>query len=146
MSVRERLEQHRASPACSSCHAIMDPLGFALENFDAVGKWRGKGEDGVRIDSSGVLLDGTKVDGPASLRQALLNRPDQFAGTLAEKLLTYALGRGLDFNDAPAVRKIAAQAAADKYRFSSLVLGIVRSTPFQMKVKTAGEVSSSSAQ
>jgi hypothetical protein len=146
MSVRERLEAHRASPACSSCHAIMDPLGFALENFDAVGKWRGKGEDGVRIDSSGVLLDGTKVDGPSSLRQALLDRPDQFAGTLAEKLLTYALGRGLDYNDAPAVRKIAAQAAADQYRFSSLVLGIVRSTPFQMKVKTAGEVSSSSAQ
>jgi hypothetical protein len=146
MSVRERLEEHRKSPACASCHAIMDPIGFALENFDAVGKWRDKGEDGVRIDASGVLLDGTKVDGPASLRQALLDRPDQFAGTLAEKLLTYALGRGLDFNDAPAVRKIAAQAAADNYRFSSLVLGIVRSTPFQMKVKTAGEVSSGSAQ
>jgi hypothetical protein len=146
MSVRERLEEHRKSPACASCHAIMDPLGFALENFDAVGQWRNKGEDGVRIDSSGVLLDGAKVDGPASLRKALLDRPDQFAGTLAEKLLTYALGRGLDYNDAPAVRKIASQAATDQYRFSSLVLGIVRSTPFQMKVKTAGDVSSSSAQ
>jgi Protein of unknown function (DUF1592)/Protein of unknown function (DUF1588)/Protein of unknown function (DUF1585)/Protein of unknown function (DUF1587)/Protein of unknown function (DUF1595)/Planctomycete cytochrome C len=146
MSVRERLEEHRKNPACASCHAIMDPLGFALENFDAVGQWRGKGEDGARIDASGVLLDGTKVDGPGSLRQALLDRPDQFAGTLAEKLLTYALGRGLDFNDAPAVRKIAAQAAADRYRFSSLVLGIVRSTPFQMKVKTTGDVSSRSAQ
>jgi Protein of unknown function (DUF1592)/Protein of unknown function (DUF1588)/Protein of unknown function (DUF1585)/Protein of unknown function (DUF1587)/Protein of unknown function (DUF1595)/Planctomycete cytochrome C len=143
MSVRERLEAHRASPACSSCHAIMDPLGFALENFDAVGKWRGKGEDGVRIDASGALLDGTKIDGPGSLREALLSRSDQFAGTLAEKLLTYALGRGLDYNDAPAVRRIAAQAGSNNYRFSSLVLGIVQSTPFQMKVKTQQEGSGS---
>jgi hypothetical protein len=146
MSVRERMEQHRASPACSSCHAIMDPLGFALENFDAVGKWRAKGEDGVRIDASGRLLDGAKIDGPASLREVLLARPDQFASTLAEKLLTYALGRGLDYNDAPAVRKIAAQTAAGNYKFSELVLGIVQSTPFQMKVKTAQPGSSGSAQ
>jgi hypothetical protein len=146
MSVRERLEAHRASPACSSCHAIMDPLGFALENFDAVGKWRAKGEDSARIDASGALLDGTKIDGPSSLRDALLSRSDQFASTLAEKLLTYALGRGLDYNDAPAVRKIAAQAGSNNYKFSSLVLGIVQSTPFQMKVKTQQEGSSSSAQ
>ncbi len=146
LSVRERLEAHRESPACSSCHAIMDPLGFALENFDAVGKWRNKGEDGARVDASGVLLDGTKVDGPATLREALLSRPDQFASTLAEKLLTYALGRGLDYNDAPAVRKIAAQAAASNYRFSSLIVGIVRSTPFQMKVKNPQDGSSGSAQ
>ena len=112
----------------------MDPLGFALENFDAVGQWRSKGEDGAPIDASGVLPDGTRVDSPASLREALLGRPDQFAATLAEKLLTFALGRGLDFNDAPAVRRIAAQAAAGEYRFSSIVLGIVRSTPFQMRV------------
>ncbi len=146
MSVREHMEQHRASPACSGCHAIMDPLGFALENFDAVGKWRIKGEDGVSIDASGVLLDGVKVDGPVSLRDALLARPEQFASTLAEKLLTFALGRGLDYNDAPAVRKIAAQAAAGDYRFSSLILGIVQSTPFQMKIKASPEPSSSSAQ
>jgi hypothetical protein len=146
MSVRERLEAHRASPACASCHAIMDPLGFALENFDAVGKWRGKGEDGARIDASGVLLDGGKVDGPASLREALLSRSDQFASALAEKLLTYALGRGLDYNDAPAVRKVAAQAATNNYKFSSLVLGIVQSVPFQMKAKTQQEGSLGSAQ
>ncbi len=140
MSVRERMEQHRRSPACAGCHATMDPLGFALENFDAVGQWRSRGEDGARIDASGVLPDGARVDGaipdgPGSLRDALLARPDQFASTLAEKLLTFALGRGLDYNDAPAVRGIAAQAAAGDYRFSSLVLGIVRSTPFQMKIR-----------
>jgi hypothetical protein len=135
MSVRERMEEHRRSPACAGCHATMDPLGFALENFDAVGQWRSKGEDGARIDASGVLPDGARVEGPASLRDALLARPDQFASTLAEKLLTFALGRGLDFNDAPAVRGIAAQAAAGEYRFSSIVLSIVKSTPFQMKIK-----------
>jgi hypothetical protein len=135
ISVRERMEEHRRSPACAGCHATMDPLGFALENFDAVGQWRSKGEDGARIDASGVLPDGARVDGPASLRDALLARPDRFASTLAEKFLTFALGRGLDYNDAPAVRGIAAQAAAGDYRFSSIILGIVRSTPFQMKVK-----------
>jgi hypothetical protein len=136
MSVRERLEEHRRNPACASCHATMDPLGFALENFDAVGRWRSKGEDNAAIDASGVLPGGTRVEGPASLRDALLAGPDQFASTLAEKLLIFALGRGLDYNDAPAVRQIAAQAAASDYRFSSIILGIVRSTPFQMKVKT----------
>jgi len=135
MSVRERLEEHRKSPACASCHATMDPLGFALENFDAVGRWRSRGEDGARIDASGVLPDGARVDGPGSLREALLSRPDQFASTLAEKLLTFALGRGLDYNDAPAVRRIAAEAARNDYRFSSIVLGIARSVPFQMKGK-----------
>ncbi|HEX4276631.1 MAG TPA: DUF1592 domain-containing protein [Bryobacteraceae bacterium] len=142
-SVRERQEEHRRNPACAGCHATMDPLGFALENFDAVGRWRTKGEDGARIDASGVLPDGASVEGPASLRDALLARPDRFAATLAEKLLTFALGRGLDYNDAPAVRAIAAQAAASDYRFSSIVLGIVRSTPFQMKIKAA-EISSGS--
>lgn len=146
MSVRERLEAHRASPACSSCHAVMDPLGFALENFDAVGKWRDKGEDGARIDASGALADGTRIDGPSSLREALLARSNQFASTLAEKLLTYALGRGLDYNDAPVVRKIAAQSASGNYKFSSLILGIVESAPFQMKVKTQQEGTSGSAQ
>jgi hypothetical protein len=136
LSVRERMEGHRASPACASCHAIMDPLGFALENFDATGKWRSQSEDGAPIDASGTLLDGANVDGPVSLREALSGRPQQFASALAEKLLTFALGRGLDYSDAPAVRKITAQAAANNYKFSSLVLGIVQSVPFQMKVKT----------
>jgi Protein of unknown function (DUF1592)/Protein of unknown function (DUF1588)/Protein of unknown function (DUF1585)/Protein of unknown function (DUF1587)/Protein of unknown function (DUF1595)/Planctomycete cytochrome C len=139
LSVRERLEAHRQKPACASCHAIMDPLGFALENFDAVGQWRIKGEDGVGIDASGVLLDGAQVDGPVHLRDALLSRPEQFASTLAEKLLTFALGRGLDSNDAPAVRAISAQAAADGYRFSSLILAITQTPQFQMKVKGYAE-------
>ncbi len=137
LTVRERMEEHRRNPVCAGCHSTMDPLGFALENFDAVGKWRTRGEDGARLDASGVLPDGANVDGPASLRSALLSHPDQFVSTLAEKLLTFALGRGLDYNDAPAVRQIAAEAARGDYRFSSLILGIARSVPFQMKIKAA---------
>ncbi len=137
LSVRERLEEHRKSPACASCHKIMDPLGFALENFDAIGQWRAKSEDGAPIDASGVLLDGSKVDGPTTLRAALMSRPDVFVTTLTEKLMTYALGRGVDYNDQPAIRAIVARAAADHYRFSDLVAGIVKSPPFRMKIKTA---------
>ncbi len=137
LTVRERMEEHRRNPVCAGCHSTMDPLGFALENFDAVGKWRTRGEDGARLDASGVLPDGANVDGPASLRNALLSHPDQFVSTLAEKLLTFALGRGLDYNDAPAVREIAAEAARGDYRFSSLILGVVKSVPFQMKIKAA---------
>jgi hypothetical protein len=140
------MEEHRRNAACASCHAIMDPLGFALENFDAVGSWRSKAEDGGSIDASGVLLDGVKVNGPVSLREALLSRPEQFVSALAEKLLTFALGRGLDYNDAPAVRKIAAQAGAGGNRFSALVLGIVQSTPFQMKIKESQPASPGTAQ
>jgi cytochrome c5 len=136
-SVRERMEEHRRNPACAGCHATMDPLGFALENFDAVGKWRSKGEDKLPIEASGVLPDGTKVDSPSSLRDALLAHPERFASTIAEKLMTFALGRGLDYNDAPAVRKIATDAAASDYRFSAVILGIVRSVPFQMKISGA---------
>src|SRR3984957_12010541 len=136
LSVRERLEEHRKSPACASCHKIMDPLGFALENFDAVGQWRAKSEDGAPIDASGVLLDGSKVDGPITLRASLMSRPDVFVSTLTEKLLTYALGRGVDYNDEPAIRAIVARAAAGHYRFSDLVSGIVKSPPFRMKIKT----------
>jgi hypothetical protein len=131
------MEEHRRNPACAGCHSTMDPLGFALENFDAVGKWRTRGEDGARLDASGLLPDGANVDGPASLRNALLSHSDQFVSTLAEKLLTFAVGRGLDYNDAPAVRKIAMEAARGDYRFSSLILGIVRSVPFQMKIKAS---------
>ncbi|MCY4027494.1 MAG: DUF1592 domain-containing protein, partial [Acidobacteria bacterium] len=131
-SVRDRLEQHRANPVCASCHRIMDPLGFALENFDGVGRWRDVGEDGTPIDASGTLTDGTPVDGPGTLRQALRGRGGNFVTTVAEKLLTYAIGRGVESFDGPAVRSIVDAAAGEGYRWSALVEGIVRSTPFQM--------------
>jgi hypothetical protein len=131
-SVRERMEQHRANPSCASCHRLMDPLGFALENFDAVGKWRTQ-EAGRPIDASGQLTDGSQVDGVVSLRTALLKRPEVFVGTLTEKLLTYALGRGLDYHDMPAVRAIVRTASRQNYRFSALIEGIVSSTLFQMR-------------
>jgi hypothetical protein len=137
MPLRALLEQHRASPACATCHRIMDPLGFSLENFDATGKWRVKEEAGV-VDASGQLADGTPVDGPAALRKAILKRPEQFVRTMTEKMLTYGLGRGLEYYDMPVVRSIARDAAGQNYRFSSIVLGIVRSTPFQMKKATDG--------
>ena len=131
-SVRERLEEHRKNPVCASCHRVMDPLGFSLENFDAVGQWRTR-EEGGTVDASGQLADGSKVDGPVSLRQALIKRPEQFVGTLTEKLMTYGLGRGLEYYDMPTVRAIARDAGRSDYRFSSIVMGIVKSTPFQMK-------------
>ena len=133
LSVRERMEAHRASPACAGCHKVLDPLGFALENFDAVGQLRTVDESGDKIDASGVLADGTKVSGVADLRAALLSRPNVFTGTMTEKLLTYALGRGLEYYDMPAVRSVTGVAARNNYRFSSLILGIVESTPFQMR-------------
>ncbi len=132
-SVRDRLEQHRANPVCASCHRIMDPLGFALENFDGVGRWRDVGEDGTAIDASGTLTDGTPVDGPGTLRQALRGRGGNFVTTVAEKLLTYAIGRGVESFDGPAVRNIVDAAGGEGYRWSALVEGIVRSTPFQMR-------------
>src|SRR5215813_12616237 len=131
-SVRELLEEHRKSPACAGCHAVMDPLGFSLENFDGVGEWRVKDHSGP-IDASGQLADGTKVEGPVTLRQALTKHPEQFVGTVTEKLLTYALGRGLEFYDMPVVRGIVREAARNDYKFSSLITGIVKSTPFQMR-------------
>jgi cytochrome c5 len=130
--IREILEEHRKNPACASCHAVMDPLGFSLENFDATGEWRTKDRSGP-IDPSGVLADGTKVDGPLALRQALLKQPERFVDTMTEKLLTYALGRGLEHYDMPVVRGIVRDAAKQDYRFSALVFNIVKSTPFQMK-------------
>ena len=132
-SVRERLEQHRANPVCASCHQVMDPLGFALENFDGIGRWRVTGDGGGAIDAAGTLVDGRDVNGPASLREALVERPDQFVTTVTEKLLTYALGRGIEYYDAPAVRRIVREAAADDYRWSAVMLGIVRSTPFTLR-------------
>ena len=139
-SVRERLEEHRANPACAGCHRLMDPLGFALENFDATGAWR-TDDGGVPVDARGQLADGTPVDGVVTLRRALLRRPETFAGTLTEKLLTYALGRTLGFHDMPVVRGIVREAAGHDYRFSSIVLGIVHSGPFLMREKTDPQAS-----
>jgi mono/diheme cytochrome c family protein len=133
-TMREQMVEHRANPACASCHKVMDPIGFALENFDAVGAWRSR-DAGRPIDASGELADGARVDGVVALRQALVARPEVFVGTLTEKLLTYALGRGLDYPDMPAVRAIVSSASRDGFRFSSIVTGIVTSTPFQMRVK-----------
>jgi cytochrome c5 len=132
-SLRQRLERHRANPACASCHAVMDPIGFALENYDLIGRWRTT-DGGVPVNASGKLVDGTPLDGPASLRRALLARRDAFVTNTAEKLLTYALGRRLEYYDMPAVRGIVRAAAPDD-RLSSLVVGIVKSVPFQMKRK-----------
>ena len=134
LTMREQMEEHRANPVCASCHKVMDPIGFALENFDAVGAWRTR-DAGEPIDASGQLADGTTVDGVVALRQALLKRPDVFVGTMTEKMLTYALGRGVEDYDMPAVRAIVGDAATQDYRFSSLVLGIVKSAPFQMRMK-----------
>jgi len=131
-TVRGRMEQHRSNPACAGCHKVMDPLGLALENFDAVGAWRTR-ESGIAIDASGELTDGTKIDGVAALRDALVRRPEVLVGTMTEKLMTYALGRTLEYQDMPAVRAIVQSSARDNYRFSSLVRGIVSSVPFQMR-------------
>ena len=132
-SLRARLEAHRANPVCSNCHARMDPLGFALENFDAVGKWRDTGIAGAPIDPSGTLPDGTAFDGFPGLRDILLERREEFVTTVTEKLLTYALGRGVEHYDRPAIRAIVREAAANDYRWSSLILGVARSLPFQMR-------------
>lgn len=132
LPIRERLAEHRKNPSCASCHNVMDPVGFALENFDAVGRWR-TAEERQPIDASGGLPDGSTVVGVAALEQGLLQRPELFAGTLSEKLLIFALGRGVAPHDAPAVRQIVRRAQADNFRFSSLILGIVNSTPFQMR-------------
>jgi Protein of unknown function (DUF1592)/Protein of unknown function (DUF1588)/Protein of unknown function (DUF1585)/Protein of unknown function (DUF1587)/Protein of unknown function (DUF1595)/Planctomycete cytochrome C len=133
-TVREIMEKHRANPSCNACHGVMDPLGFSLENFDAIGAWRSKDVNaGTAIDASGKLVDGTTVAGPNDLRQALLKHPEQFAETVTEKLMTYALGRTVEYYDMPAIRKIVRDAAKDNYRFSSIVLGIAKSAPFQMR-------------
>jgi hypothetical protein len=130
--MREAMTQHRANPACAGCHARMDPIGFALENFDAVGRWRNK-DAGSVIDTSGTLPDGGKFDGVAGLKKALLVHPELFVNTVAGKLLMYAVGRNLQYYDAPAVRAIVHDAAPANYTLASLVLGVVKSTPFQMR-------------
>jgi mono/diheme cytochrome c family protein len=133
LSMRERMVQHRANPVCASCHSRMDPLGLALENFDAVGRLRAKGESGEKIDATGALPDGTPFTGPQELRDLLLKKPERFVNTLTERLLTYALGRGVQYYDQPAIRAIARGSARHEYRFSDLILGIVQSAPFQMR-------------
>jgi hypothetical protein len=135
--MRERMDVHRASPACASCHRLIDPIGFAMENFDAVGRWRTL-DAGVPDDASGEPADGTPLGGAVDLREALLEDPDVFVTTVTEKLMTYALGRGLQHFDMPVVRGIIRDARPDDFRVSSIVLGIVRSDPFRMRV-AAGE-------
>jgi mono/diheme cytochrome c family protein len=132
-TVREQLESHRKNPACASCHRIIDPPGFALENFNPVGQWRTGDAGGTPIDAAGVLADGARVDGPAALRDAILSRPDAFVTTLTNRMLTYALGRGLEPSDMPVVRRIVKKAAQTDYRFPSIIIGIVESAPFQMR-------------
>jgi mono/diheme cytochrome c family protein len=137
-SLRQRLEMHRASPACASCHRIMDPMGFALENFDLVGEWR-ETDGPTKIDSTGQLADGTPVSGPGDLRRAVLSRSDAFMTTATEKLFTYALGRPVHYYDMPIVRTVARRAAANDNRLSSLVLGIIESDAFQKRVKASAK-------
>jgi Protein of unknown function (DUF1588)/Protein of unknown function (DUF1592)/Protein of unknown function (DUF1585) len=130
--VRERLAEHRKNPACAACHKMMDPIGLALENFNAVGLWRSV-DSGSPIDPSGQLYDGTKLDGPVSLRNAILNHGDAFVGSFTENLLAYGLGRLIDYRDMPAARAIEREAAKSDNRFSAFVLGVVKSVPFQMR-------------
>ena len=143
-TLREQMAEHRTNPTCATCHKVMDPVGLALENFDAVGAWR-TNEAGGPIDASGQLADGTAVDGVVTLRRAILDRPELFVGTMTEKLMTYALGRGIGPEDMPGVRRILRDAAANDYHFSSLVFGIVRSVAFQMRMKPAPDPSPSSS-
>jgi hypothetical protein len=135
-SVRERLEAHRKNVVCATCHARMDPLGFALENFDAIGRWRDRDESGKSLDASGVLPDGTSFSGPVEFRNALVARQGEFVSTVVEKLLTYALGRGLEPYDMPTVRAIVRAAAPDD-KWSAIINGIVESVPFRMRVLPA---------
>jgi len=143
-TLRAQMEAHRSSPVCASCHRVMDPIGFAMENFDPVGAWRSR-EPGGPIDASGQLADGTKINGVVELRKAILARPEMFVSTMTEKLLIYALGRGLETYDMPVVRKIVADARQQNYQFSSIVRGIIRSTPFQMRVKPRAEPTATTA-
>ncbi|MFT5122039.1 MAG: hypothetical protein ACI97B_000665, partial [Verrucomicrobiales bacterium] len=132
LPMRERLAQHRANPACASCHDVMDPVGFALESFDATGRWRTT-ENGQALDLTGGLPNGDTFTGVAGLEAALIKHPEAFVRTLTEKLLTFALGRGVEPSDAPAIRKIVREAAEKEYRFSAIISGIVQSKPFTMR-------------
>ena len=144
-SMRDQMATHRANAVCASCHKLMDPIGLALENFDAVGRWRTKDAAGP-IDATGDLIDGTHVGGVVQLRQALLKRPEVFVGTMTEKLLTYAIERGVEAPDMPTVRGIVRDATKQDFRFSALVLGVVKSPAFQMRLKTAADPALRTAQ
>jgi hypothetical protein len=137
LTLREQMTMHRANPTCAGCHKIMDPIGFALENFDADGKWRTKqgGEGGVPIDSTVQLYDGQKIDGPIGLRRALLRYSPQFVAMFVEKMMTYALGRGVEHGDMPVVRAIVRDVSRENNRFSSVIMGVVKSGQFQMRTK-----------
>jgi len=145
-TVREQLELHRANPTCAACHNNIDPVGFALENFDADGSWRDRTREGLDIDSAGILLDGTPVNGPVELRGALLADPSLFANTVTEKMLIYALGRGLDPADKPVVREIVRNAAEHDYSLVSIVLGIVDSYPFENRANSGAAEAATIAQ
>jgi hypothetical protein len=134
VTLRQMMEEHRSNPVCGACHKIMDPIGFSLENFDLNGKWR-TAEGKTPIDASSELVDGTRLTGPASLREAILSRSDMFVTSATEKLLTYGLGRPVRYYDMPTVRSIVRDASRDDYRFSKFILGIVRSDSFQMRIK-----------
>jgi hypothetical protein len=140
-TMREQMTEHRANPVCAACHKVMDPIGFSLENYDAVGAWRAN-DSGNPIDATGELADGSRVNGVVELRKALLSRPEVFVSTVTEKLLTYALGRGLNYRDMPTVRSIVHNAAADNYRLGDLIQGVVESTPFRMRTAAGREVAS----
>jgi Protein of unknown function (DUF1588)/Protein of unknown function (DUF1592)/Protein of unknown function (DUF1585) len=133
LPLRARMEQHRNNSACRACHQMMDPIGLALENYDAIGNWRTK-DSGLPIDPSGAMFDGTKLDGPASVRQAILGKSDAFIGSFTENLMAYGVGRVLDYRDMPAVRSIVRDAGRNNNRLSSFILGVVNSKPFQMRV------------
>jgi hypothetical protein len=132
-TMRERMAEHRANPVCAGCHQLMDPIGFSTENFDATGRWRVRDEGQHPIDATGGLPDGTTYSGVEGLREAILKRPELFVSTVSEKMLTYALGRGLEYYDAPAIRTIVRNAGEHEYQFSTLIQGIVSSTPFLMR-------------
>jgi hypothetical protein len=134
--MRQRMEEHHTNPVCASCHRIFEPIGLGLENFDAIGAWRTFDADSP-IDATGVLVDGTRIDGVAGLRDSLGRRSDQFARVVTERLLTYALGRGIEYQDMPTLRSIVRDSAGSKYRFSAILTGIVRSAPFQTNMKAA---------
>jgi hypothetical protein len=133
LSVRQRMEEHRTNEPCASCHKLMDPIGFALDNFDAVGSWR-INDGGLRIDASGQMFDGTKLDGPSSVNQAILNHSDMFLSAFGENLMAYGLGRVVDYRDMPVLRSIIKEAGKDNNRFSAFVLALVKSAPFKMNV------------
>ena len=138
-TVRARLEEHRKNPVCASCHSVIDPLGFALEHYDAIGRFRETEEGGQLVDASAAMPDGVAFDGLAGMREVMVSRGTDFANTVVDRLLTYALGRGLEYDDQPVIRQIIREAEANDYRWSSLILGITNSMPFQMKRSYEGE-------